>query len=212
MVTIQAVLVELVQDEPGAAAKKRPDAPAAESKPAPVLAGKSDLAVVDLDLTAPPETILAGLRKLGVQGRLDDLNRLQMTTLDKQSASVQFTRQEPMITGTTLTTFGQTNSVTFASAGLIVAIVPHVAEGGDVLLEIDLNQTRQGRPEEGVPISVSSAGQTIRSTPRISSVLRSTVKAPAGKTVVVAAASESGPRRTETVLLVSARVLNVKSD
>ena len=97
MVTIQAVLVELVQDEPGAAAKLRPGSPAVESRPAPSPRGKSEFAVIDLDLAAPPEAILAELQKLGVQGRLDVLNRVQMTTLDRQSASVQFGRHEGLI-------------------------------------------------------------------------------------------------------------------
>jgi hypothetical protein len=82
-----------------------------------------------------------------------------------------------------------------------------------VVLEIDLSQSRQGRAEEGVVLSSSSSGETIRQPPTISTTIQSIVKVPAGKTVVVTAAtSESGPRRTETLLLVSARVLNVKGD
>jgi hypothetical protein len=212
MVAIQAVLVELVQDEPGAAVKQKPGSPAAEPKPAPAPRGKSEFAVIDLDLAAPPETILAELRKLGVQGRLDVLNRVQLTTLDKQSASVQLTRHEPMIMGVTHTTFGTVNTTAQVSVGLLVGIEPRVAPGDVVVLQIDVNESRLGRTEEGVVLSTSKAGETIRQAPSVSITLRSTVRTPAGKTVVVAAASESGPRRTETLLLVSARVLNVKSD
>jgi hypothetical protein len=212
MVAIQAVLVELVQDEPGAAVKQKPGSPAAEPKPAPAPRGKSEFAVIDLDLAAPPETILAELRKLGVQGRLDVLNRVQLTTLDKQSASVQLTRHEPMIMGVTHTTFGTVNTTAQVSVGLLVGIEPRVAPGDVVVLQIDVNESRLGRTEEGVVLSTSKAGETIRQAPSVSITLRTTVKTPAGKTVVVAAASESGPRRTETMLLVSARVLNVKSD
>ncbi len=84
---------------------------------------------------------------------------------------------------------------------------------GLVILEIDLNQSRQGQAEEGVVISKSSSGETIRYAPRITTTIHSVVKVPSGKTAVVAgAASQSGPRRSETLLLVSARVLNIKGE
>jgi type II secretory pathway component GspD/PulD (secretin) len=205
MVTIQAMLLELVQDE----AVKAP-----EGKPDPASRRKSEPAVIDLDLAAPHDAILAELRKLGARGRLEVLNRLQMTTLDKQPAYVQLGRQEPFIVGATLTTFGQSNNVTLIQTGLLVSIVPRVAPGDAVILEIDLNESRPGRLEEGkVIFTPAKVGETIRQPSIIQTMLRSVVKVPAGKTVaVVAATSESGPRRTETLLLVSARVLNVKSD
>jgi len=204
MVMVQAVLIELVQDE----AVKAP-----EGKPDPASRGKSDLGVIDLDLAAPHERIRAELQKLGVRGRTDVLNRIQVTTLDKQPAYVQFGRQEPMIMGVSQTTFGQTNSLTLIQTGLLVSIVPRVTPGDAVILEIDLSQSRPGRLEEGKAIFVSAKGETIRQPSMLQTQFRSTVKVPTGKTVaVVAATSESGPRRTETLLLVSARVLNVKGD
>jgi len=232
MVMVQAVLVEWVQAEPGAAGRKK-DAPASdrrrEAKPAdrPGITdtapperqsdlparGKAELGMIDLDLSAPPAAILAELGKLGLRGRLDVLNRVQLTTLDKQDAYVQFGRMEPRITGISRSTFGTTNSVTLQNMGLIVGITPRVAPGGAVIVEIDLNQSRVGGAEEGVAIFSPPDGETIRQPPIVSTVFRSIVKAPAGKTVVVAAAtSESGPRRTETLLLVSARVLNVTGE
>ncbi len=203
MVAIQAVLLELVQDE----AVKAP-----EGKPDPAPRGKSDPAVIDLDLAAPHDAIVAELRKLGARGRLEVLNRLQMTTLDRQPASVQFGRQEPFIMGTSVTAFGQTNSVELIHTGLLVGITPHVAPSDTVIMEIDLNESRPGRLEEGKAIFTSTKGETVRQPSILQAQFRSTVKAPAGKTVVVVAVSESGPRHTETLLLVSARVLNVKGD
>jgi len=223
MVMVQAVLVELVQDEeptlaPPREAKPtaRPDRPASlapEGKSDPGPRGKSDLGVIDLDLAAPHERILAELQKLGVRGRLEVLNRIQVTTLDKQPAYVQFGRQEPFIMGTSQSTFGTTNSVTLIPFGLLVSIEPRVGPGDTVIIEIDLSESRPGRLEEGTVIFTSPKGETIRQPSIMTTVLRSVVKAPAGKTVaVVAATSESGPRRTETLLLVSARVVNVKGD
>ena len=232
MVTVQAVLVELVQDEaattgrgkeataPGSGRDKdraewprKAESPSPEGKSDPVARVKGELGLINLDLGASPATILAELRKLGVRGRLDVLNRLQLTTLDKQSASVQLGRMEPVITGTSRTQFGTTNNVTLQNFGLLMAIVPRVVPNGVVTLEIDLNQSRQGRAEEGVALSTSSGGDTIRHPPTIRTMIQSIVKAPAGKTVVVTAAtSESGPRRTETLLLVSAHVLKVQGD
>jgi hypothetical protein len=220
MVTIQAVLVELTQDEPGKAPEKKaadqprwPVSRAPDGKPDRAAGGKSGLGVMDLDLAAPPEAILAELGKLGVRGRLEVLNRVQLTTLDKQPASVQFGRQEPYILGVSLSSFGQTNQVTMIPFGLLVSIEPRVAPSDAVILEIDLNESRPGRLEEGTVIFTSPKGETIRQPSILQTQFRSTVKVPAGKTVaVVAATSESGPRRIETLLLVSARVLNVKGD
>ena len=232
MVMVQAVLVELVQDESGTAGGENPppvrglrrdagpgDRPRAPDSPGPIgradpaPRGKSELGVIDLDLAAPHERIRAELQKLGVRGRTDVLNRIQVTTLDKQPAYVQFGRQEPMIMGVSQTTFGQTNSLTLIQTGLLVSIVPRVTPGDAVILEIDLSQSRPGRLEEGKAIFVSAKGETIRQPSMLQTQFRSTVKVPTGKTVaVVAATSESGPRRTETLLLVSARVLNVKGD
>jgi type II secretory pathway component GspD/PulD (secretin) len=213
MVTIQAVLVELAQDASDRFAKDKPGSSAAESKPGAARRGNSDLAVVDLDLTVPPEAILAGLRKLGVQGQLDVFNRVQVTTLDEQRASANFARQEPMITGVSRGQFGTSNNTIHMNSGLLLTIVPRVAGGGEVILEIDLNQSRIGRAEDGVVISTSSGGDTIRQPPIITCVLKSSVKTPEGKTVVVSArTAEYGARRIETVLLVSARVLNVKTE
>ncbi len=198
MVTIRTVLVEVAPDAAGKTPEEKPDLAAG---------GKSELGAIDLDLAASPEAILAELRKLGVRGRLEVLNRMQMSTLDRQPAYVQFGRQEPFILGTTVTAFGQTNNVTLIPFGLQVSVEPRVASGDAVVLEIDLGQSRPGRLEEGTPIFVSGKGETIRQPSILQTQLRSTVKVPAGKTVVVVAASESGRRRSETLLLVSARVL-----
>jgi hypothetical protein len=219
MVTVQALLVELVRDEeptlappkPGQPARK-PESPAPERKLDPGPRGMSELGLIDLDLAAPHEAILAELRKLGLRGRLEVLNRVQMTTLDKQPAYVQFGRQEPFIMGTTVTTFGQTNNVTLIQTGLVVGITPHVAPSDTVIMEIDLNQSRPGRLEDGKPIFVSTKGETVRQPSILRAQFQSTVKAPAGKTVVVVGVSESGPRRTETLLLVSAHVLKVQGE
>ena len=161
MVMVQAVLVELVQDESGTAGGENPppvrglrrdagpgDRPRAPDSPGPIgradpaPRGKSELGVIDLDLAAPHENILAELRKFGMRGRLDVLNRVQVTTLDKQSAYVQLGRREPVIMGTSRSQFGAANNVTLQSFGLLVSIVPRVSPSDVVVLEIDLSQSR----------------------------------------------------------------------
>ena len=84
------------------------------------------------------------------------------------------------------TTFGTSNNITQVSLGLLVGIEPRVAPGDGVVLQINVNESRLGRTEEGVVLSTSPSGETIRRPPTIATTVQSVVKAPAGKTVVVA--------------------------
>jgi hypothetical protein len=212
MVAIQAVFVEFVQEEPEAAAKTKPDSPAANAKSSATPQAKLDLGPIDLDLAAPTETILAELHKLGVHGRLDVLNRVQLTTLDKRLAQVDFGRQQSYVSGTSRTSFGAVNNITQISLGFIVGVTPAVMPSGAVVLQVNLSESRPGPIDEGAVISKSNDGETIRQPVIVRALVQSTVAVPPGKTVLVASRSEAGPRQTQTLLLVSAHVINAKTE
>jgi hypothetical protein len=182
-------------------------APEAADKPGPEPA-KGAVSVGALDLSAPSERIAEGLRKTGLHGRLDVLYRMQLTTVDGQKAKFELGHQEPQITGVTMSTFGQTNSIQYTNTGLILEIEPRVDVRGTVSLKVSLNESRFGREEEGTPISITAKGETIRARPISTLSVQTAVNVPSGQTIAIGGlASVDGPRRRQMVLLVSARII-----
>jgi hypothetical protein len=199
LVSVQLVMAEVV---PEAGAKAGPE---------PQTQASSELArglpTLPLDLSAPSEKIIEELRKLGMRGRLDVFYRIQLTTADQQSASFHFGQSQPQIVGISLTTFGQTNNLQYTNTGLRVEIQPRVA-GGIVAMKVNLQDSRLGRGEEGVPISVPAKGETIRSAPIHEFTLQTTVNVPNGQTIVLSGLiSEDGPRKRQLMVLLCPRII-----
>ncbi len=199
LVSVQLVMVEVVADAAGKTGSE-PQPPASSNL-------AKGPATLPFDLSGPSEKILEELRKLGMRGRLDVIYQVQLTTVDLQSASFQFGQSQPQITGVTLTQFGQSNSVQIMRTGLIVEIHPRVA-GNMVWMEVDLQESRLGRSEEGVPISVPAKGETIRVAPTHQRTLKTTVRAPSGQTIVLSGMTEDdGPRKRQLAVLVCPRII-----
>lgn len=201
LVSVQLVMVEVSPEAEAKGAERQPPAP---SGPA---SGTGSVTAVDL--SAPDERILEELRKTGVHGRLEVLYRLQMTTVDQQSASLNLGLMQPSIRGVTLTQFGQTNNVEYVNTGLRVEIQPRVT-GGTVAMTVNLNDSRLGRAEEGVPISIPAKGETIRAPVIQQVILQTTVNASNGQTIVLGGlAAEDGPRKRQLMLLVCPRIVSL---
>jgi hypothetical protein len=80
----------------------------------------------------------------------------------------------------------QTNQLgTPQNVGLILGVTPRVADDGRVAMEIDVEKSEVGPEAEGIPISVLTTGDVIRS-PRINTTTASTtVSALTGQTIVL---------------------------
>jgi hypothetical protein len=199
LVSVQLVIAEVVADAAEQAGPK-PQPPALSDL------GKSP-ATLPLDLSVPSEKILEELRKLGLRGRLDVLYQIQLTTVDQQSASFQLGQRQPRVVGVSMSQFGQANSVDLLNTGLIVQIQPQVA-GGNVATKVTIEESRLGRAEEGIPVSVPSKGEPVRAAPVHSRTLQTAVNAPSGQTIVLSGTTAAdGPRKRYLMILLCARIV-----
>jgi Bacterial type II and III secretion system protein/Bacterial type II/III secretion system short domain len=118
----------------------------------------------------------------------------ELSTLDNQTAHIQFGSMVGMITGSTSTTIGQTNTVTQANIGTIVQMTPRVASAGIVALELSVQDSRVGPMEEGTPITAVN-GKIIRQ-PRIDNLMnQTTLRLQDGQPQTIAVVTSNGKTR-----------------
>ena len=138
-----------------------------------------------LVLSASSENISVLLRAMNQSRTMEILSRPQVMTLDNQPAFIQVGERVPRITGTSINQVGQVNSVALENVGLILGVTPRISPEGMVVMEIDAEKSDVGPEIEGIPVSVSSQGQVIRS-PRVNiTTAQTTVSAASGQTIVI---------------------------
>jgi len=136
-------------------------------------------------LSASSDSVTALMRALRESRRIDVLSRPQIMTLDNQPAFIQVGQRVPRITGTTINQFSQVNTIDLENVGLILGVTPRISPEGMVVMEIDAEKSNLGPDAEGIPISISSTGDVIRS-PRINTTrAQTTVSAADGQTIVL---------------------------
>ena len=111
------------------------------------------------------------LRALQEKRKLEVLSRPQVMALDGQTGLVQVGQRVPRITATSLTQFGQTNSIVYEPVGIILQVTPRISPDGLVVMQIGAEKSEVGIEAEGIPISVSASGQIVRA-PRINATHR----------------------------------------
>lgn len=125
------------------------------------------------------------LRALQENRRLEVLSRPQIMCLDNQVGYVQVGQSVPTITGTNLTQFGQTNTISYTDVGIILQVQPRISVDGQVTMTVLAQKSAVGSELEGIPISVSATGEVLRA-PRIDVTEASTtVSAISGQTVLL---------------------------
>ena len=116
---------------------------------------------------------------------MEVLSRPQIMALDGQTGLVQVGQRVPRITATSLTQFGQTNSIVYEPVGIILQVTPRISPDGLVVMQIGAEKSEVGTEAEGIPISVSASGQIVRA-PRINATTAfTTVSALSEQTVVL---------------------------
>lgn len=145
----------------------------------------TELGYGGLVLSASSDSVSALIRALQESRRLDVLSRPQVMTLDNQPAFIQVGQRVPRITGTTINQFSQVNTIDLENVGLILGVTPRISPEGMVVMEIDAEKSNLGPDAEGIPISISSTGDVIRS-PRINTTrAQTTVSAADGQTIIL---------------------------
>ena len=135
--------------------------------------------------SASSEGVNVLIRALNEKRRLEVLSRPQVMTLDNQAAFVQVGERVPRITNVNVTTVGQVNQTTLENVGIILKVTPRISPDGLVVMQIDAEKSELGTEADGIPISIMTNGQVIRS-PRIATTIaQTTVSAISGQTVVL---------------------------
>jgi general secretion pathway protein D len=134
--------------------------------------------------SASSDAVSVLLRALQEKRRLEVLSRPQLMALDGQPGYVQVGQDVPTVTGVNQTTFGQTNTITYRSVGLILNLTPRISPDGLIVMQINANKS-QVSGDPGIPISISTGGQVVTA-PRIDvSQAVTTVSALSGQTVIL---------------------------
>jgi general secretion pathway protein D len=134
--------------------------------------------------SASSESISVLIRALKQNQRLEVLSRPQIMTLDNQQAFVMVGQQVPTIQNVSITSYGQTNSVTYTDVGLQLLVTPRISPDDIVAMAIDAVKSDLGPESEGIPISAVN-GQIIRQPVINSTQAQTTVSAADGQTVVL---------------------------
>ncbi len=145
----------------------------------------SELGFGGLVLSANSQNVNVLLRALQETRRLEILSRPQVLTLDNQPAFIQVGQRVPRIVGSSINQIGQQNQIALENVGLILGVTPRISPEGNVVMEIDAEKSNIGPESEGIPISVSADGTTIRS-PRVDvASAQATVSAADGETIIL---------------------------
>src|SRR5262249_19596354 len=92
------------------------------------------------------------IRALKTQGRIDLLDRPQITTLDRQAATILVGQSFPYSTGTTTTSTGfATAGISYRNIGVQLDVTPQISPDGKVIMRVT-PQISSVVPGSGVPL------------------------------------------------------------
>ncbi len=146
----------------------------------------STLGYGGLVLSASSDSVSALLRALSECRRVDVLSRPQIMTLDNQPAFLQVGQQVPRVTSSSVTATGTINTVTLDNVGIILNVQPRVSPDNLIVMQVDAEKSDLGPEDQGIPISISTSGQVIRSPFYNTTFAQTTVQAVEGQTIVLA--------------------------
>ncbi len=152
--------------------------------------------------SGPAEEVIARLEGLRRDGRLSRLRRVRLSCADGQKASTQAGQERSIITATAAGGPGGRvmNSFDRRNLGLLVEATPRVGAGGQVLLELQVQDTR--------PASEAAADANAPPGPMslVHDTLKATLAVPAGRAVVASGyGEEGGPQRGRRFVVVVVR-------
>jgi general secretion pathway protein D len=144
----------------------------------------SELGYGGFVLSASSQSVSMLMRALQQSRRMEVLGRPQIMTLDNQPAFIQVGERVPRITGSRLVGQIQINDVELENTGLILGVTPRISPEGLVVMEIDAENSKVGRSEDGIPVSF--VGTNVIRSPKISvTTAQTTVSAASGETIVL---------------------------
>jgi hypothetical protein len=139
-------------------------------------------------LAASSESVGMLVRALQTAGRLQVLNRPTLTTLENREATSRVGGLVPRVTSVGQASVGipQTIQTTDIEVGLLLQILPRVSPDGLIIMEVGIENSNVGDPDQGIPIGFGPGGEPIRSPIINSTQAQTVVSAYSGQTVVFA--------------------------
>jgi type II secretory pathway component GspD/PulD (secretin) len=129
----------------------------------------------------------------------EPLMQAELSTLDNQTAHVQFGRQESRITGASMSNLGTYNNVNYENVGTKIQITPRIAANGKVAVQLDVQDSRLGPLEEGTMIVTPKDGQPIRTPNTETLSTQTTLQLQDGQPQTISAMTRNGKSRQISV-------------
>ncbi|MDX1946340.1 MAG: secretin N-terminal domain-containing protein [Pirellulaceae bacterium] len=136
-------------------------------------------------LQASSDSVNMLVRALQDSQRLQVISRPQVQTLDNQPAYVQVGAQVPRIQSSQITNFGTQNNTADIPVGIILQVTPRTSPDGMIVMEVAAEKSAVGPEATGIPISITTDGQVIRSPQILITRAQTTVSARGGQTVIL---------------------------
>jgi Bacterial type II and III secretion system protein len=161
------------------------------------------------DLSGPMGDVQARVEALKKTGQISYFRRIQLSTAENQTASVSIGEMRPVVAGLNTSATGHlSRSISYVNTGTNVKVTARVTTDGQVLMDLNLDDTRGHVPEDGVAIGTDEKGQPIRAEERIMAKLTTTLSVASGRAKaaqVVTTSSKSG--QAQTLVIVGARIV-----
>lgn len=163
-------------------------------------------ATADAEKGVPTAEQILDLEK---QGKLASSTRVQLATLDMQTARVQYGESVPVATGATVRGGGGPPAVSYryTETGTTIEATPRVEEDGSVVLLLSVQEARLVPAAKAGAEKEEAGGFTPTKTAMM--IAKTTLRVPAGKAVVTGG-QRSDKDPSQTWIVISAKVLGAK--
>lgn len=157
------------------------------------------------------EQLVARMQKLEQAGEAGVITRIRLSTIENQTATAQYGQEVAMVTGRASGAGGRGGagavSFSYQNLGTLLSVTPRV-DDGVVLIKLVLEKS--GRTKAAVPDEQSETAEDSPPTKTVINI-QTTLRVRDGRTVVAQAMdSSSGKESSQTVVLVTARVVGEK--
>jgi type II secretory pathway component GspD/PulD (secretin) len=164
----------------------------------------------DKEFTGTTKEVVEKLEALKKDGVIGSLDRIQLTAVEEEPASVQLGGNTPIVTGVTVTATGHVSKrITFVNTGTSASVRVRVLAENVVAMELNIRDSRAHVPEDGIELGKDEKGASLRATEILTATLKSRVNVRSEHAVVaegIKTESKSGQART--LIVVAPRILD----
>ena len=168
----------------------------------------------ELDEVATKQ-LIAKLQKLEQAGEIGTITRMRLTTIEDQTATAQYGEQAAVVTGRSQFGSGRAGgggvSISHQNFGTLLSVTPSVNDDGDITIKLVLEKSGQAK---AAPTDEQKEATEVGLPPAVLMInIQTMLRMRDGQTVVAQAMdSSSGKDSSQTIVLVTARVIGEQGD